>query len=75
MQKTEESKKTNTQHVHKPGTCIIPGVILLLLLYVQKNAQRRTTQHRQTKGKAPHGTAPHCAALHCAAELYIAGLT
>ena len=46
----------------KPGTCIIP---VLLLLYAQKNAQ-----HRKTKGKARHRTA-----LRCAAELYKAELT
>ena len=44
--------------------------LVLLLLYVQKNAQRQTTQHRKTKGKARHRTA-----LRCAAELYMAGLT
>ena len=34
--------------------------LVLLLLYVQKNVQRRTTQHRKKKGGAPH-----CVALCC----------
>ena len=35
-------------------------VVLLLLLYAQKNAQRRTTHHRKVKGKARHRTALRC---------------
>ena len=46
----------------------MPGTTILL--YAQKNAQRRTTQHPKTKGKAQH-----CTAMRWAAELYIAGLT
>ena len=64
--------KKAKRRVHNAYINLVPVsyLVLLLLLYVQKNAQRRTTQHRKTKGKARHRTA-----LRCAAELYIAGLT
>ena len=66
-QSTEESKR----RVHNAYINLVPvSYPVLLLLYVQKNAQRRTTQHRKTKGRARHRTA-----LRCAADLYITGLT
>ena len=58
-----------TRHVHNKWY-LVPSSYLVLLLYAQKNAQRRTTQHRKTKGKTRHRTM-----LRCTAELYIAGLT
>ena len=51
-QSTEESKKTSTQHVHNPGTGIIPGTTTAVW------SKERTAP--QNKGQ---GTAPHCAAL------------
>ena len=63
--------KKAQRRVHNAYINLIPvSYLVLLLLYVQQNAQRRTTQHRKTKGKARHRTA-----LCCAAELYIAELT
>ena len=63
--------KKAKRRVHNAYINLVPvSYLVLLLLYVQKNAQRRTTQHRKTKGRARHRTA-----LRCTAELYIAGLT
>ena len=41
--------------VHNAYINLVPeSYLVLLLLSVQKNAQRRTTQHRKTKGRARH---------------------
>ena len=68
-QSTEESKKTSTQRVHKPGTCIIPGTTTAIC------SKERTAPHNTAPQNEGQGTAPLCAALRCAAEVYIAGLT
>ena len=59
-----------TRDVHSKWYLVPVSYLVLLLLYVQKNEQRRTTQHRKTKGNTRHRTM-----LRCTAELYIAGLT
>ena len=58
-QSTEESKRrVHKMCINKP---VVPvSYLVLLLLYVQKNAQRRTTQHGKTKVKARHRTALRC---------------
>ena len=78
----ENQPKKAKRRVRNAYINLVPAsyLVLLPLLYVQKNAQRRTTQHRKTKGRARRRTALCCAALRCAALRcavllsYIAGL-
>ena len=49
-------------HVHNKWY-LVSVSYLVLPLYLQKNAQRRTTQHRKTKGKTRHRTIPRCTEL------------
>ena len=56
---TEESKKTNTQRVHKPGTCIIPGTTTAIC------SKERTAPHNTAPQNEGQGTARHCVALCC----------
>ena len=57
-QSTEESKKTTTQRLHKPGTCIIPGTTTTAIC-----SKERTAPHNTALQNEGQGTAPHCAAL------------
>ena len=70
-EREDNQLKKAKRRVHNAYINLVPvSYPVLLLLYVQKNTQRRTTQRRKTKGRARHRTA-----LRCAAELYIAGLS
>ena len=55
---TEESKKTSTQCLHKPGTCIIPGTTTTAMC-----SKERTAPHNTAPQNEGQGTAPHCAEL------------
>ena len=67
-QSTEESKRTSTQHAHKPGTCIIPGTTTTTTAAATATAvcpKERTAPHDTALQNEGQGTPPHCAALRC----------
>ena len=67
-QSTKESKNTSTQHVHKSGTCIIPGTTSVVSLK-ERTAPHDSAPQNEGQGTAPHYAALRCAALRCAALL------